>query len=742
MAVDPATLGNCLPVHLAGNSLTQGSEAQAQEQMKVKLLQSYVMDLSDQNEVLVQAMEELEREAAWKVTTLEAELQRPSLAQRPVPTEHLSGSTATQTTNSSSGRGMEQEDLGAQVASKGQLIHQLSVQRREAARSQEEARAEVLEKEAKIQELQQIITGLHQEISLKDLEAASEMQEKHLLETKIQSLQQMVSSALAPCCPESQLSCSQASELLKAELERRDAKIRSLQSQLLLQQDKGDGLAAELDAQEQRIYQLQTKQRERQAELEQKHSQIQQLEQDVEASRRLQDESQRQLAECNVRLAQVEGENEALRAHQREQLLEVEDWVASLRSSERARECLSREAAVCEREEQAAEQALLRQRAAGLQDELRKKEAAMHRLQTELQDASRLGLHSQIGRCQPCCPRKGSLCLTASKVQEAKAQLAGAEAEVVSTRSKCSAALREAAESSAALQGLQQRTAEQEATIHQLERLARARLDERQQAAEQVRSRGQIVATLRRRLGAAEEELARAEGEGQTRALLLEQLQAELRLSRESRQAELQGLRQELDACKGQQKEAQGQLRQQEAVMAAQGRDLEHQLQQCRGLQEEVRERDDTIASLRSERLAVRSRAQEAMERLRQELQATQEDLARSRQQAQQCEDKAQGLREQLAASHSQVAAGAAALRDAQSEFASYAAAHSHSDASYDRLALQATALQQRLLELEVESTVHQQRAEEAERLARDWELQLERAAEQKHSTKRGHATA
>lgn len=80
----------------------------------------------------------------------------------------------------------------------------------------------------------------------------------------------------------------------------------------------------------------------------------------------------------------------------------------------------------------------------------------------------------------------------------------------------------------------------------------------------------------------------RSPPQGQTRALLLEQLQAELRLSRESRQAELQGLRQELDACKGQQKEAQGQLRQQEAVMAAQGRDLEHQLQQCRGLQEEV----------------------------------------------------------------------------------------------------------------------------------------------------------
>ncbi|XP_077687569.1 uncharacterized protein LOC144273009 [Eretmochelys imbricata] len=43
--------------------------------MKVGLLQSYIMDLSDQNSVLVQTMEELERESEWKVATLEAELQ-------------------------------------------------------------------------------------------------------------------------------------------------------------------------------------------------------------------------------------------------------------------------------------------------------------------------------------------------------------------------------------------------------------------------------------------------------------------------------------------------------------------------------------------------------------------------------------------------------------------------------------------------------------------------------------------
>lgn len=44
-------------------------------QMKVRLLQSYVVDLSDQNNVLVQMMEELERETEWKVAALKAELQ-------------------------------------------------------------------------------------------------------------------------------------------------------------------------------------------------------------------------------------------------------------------------------------------------------------------------------------------------------------------------------------------------------------------------------------------------------------------------------------------------------------------------------------------------------------------------------------------------------------------------------------------------------------------------------------------
>ncbi|XP_039358547.1 mitotic spindle assembly checkpoint protein MAD1-like isoform X2 [Mauremys reevesii] len=300
--------------------------------MKVRLLQSYVMDLSDQNSVLVQTMEELERESEWKVATLEAELQRPFLAQRPVPTEHLSGSTAAQITVTPPQQMMEQEELRVQLASKEQLIHQLNVHLREANHSQEKSKAEVLEKEAKIRELQEIITDLHHEISLKDLEAVNQLEENHLLETTVQSLRQM------------------------------------------------------LDAQEQRIYQLQTKQTERQAELEQKCSRIQQLEQDLEASGRLQEESQRQLEECNARLVQVAGENEALRGHRLEQMLEIEKLMSRLRTWEKASGSLSCEMPAHQWEEQAE----LQQRLADVQDELRKKETAVHRLQAELRDANLL----------------------------------------------------------------------------------------------------------------------------------------------------------------------------------------------------------------------------------------------------------------------------------------------------------------------------------------------------------------
>lgn len=44
----------------------------------MRVLQSYVNDLSEQNEVLVQTVEELEREANERVELLEAKLQKTS----------------------------------------------------------------------------------------------------------------------------------------------------------------------------------------------------------------------------------------------------------------------------------------------------------------------------------------------------------------------------------------------------------------------------------------------------------------------------------------------------------------------------------------------------------------------------------------------------------------------------------------------------------------------------------------
>ena len=47
-------------------------------QARIRVLQAYVNDLSEQNEVLVQTVEELEREANERVEMLESKLQKTS----------------------------------------------------------------------------------------------------------------------------------------------------------------------------------------------------------------------------------------------------------------------------------------------------------------------------------------------------------------------------------------------------------------------------------------------------------------------------------------------------------------------------------------------------------------------------------------------------------------------------------------------------------------------------------------
>ncbi|XP_074974611.1 polyamine-modulated factor 1-binding protein 1 isoform X9 [Caretta caretta] len=899
--------------------------------MKVGLLQSYIMDLSDQNSVLVQTMEKLERESEWKVATLEAELQRPSLAQRPVPTEHLSGSTAAQIIVTPPQQIMEQEELRVQLASKEQLIHQLNVHLMEANHSKEKSKAEVLERETKIQELQEIITDLHHEISRKDSEAVNQLQEKHLLETTVQSLRQMVSSAPEshPC--ESLPSSSQTIELLKTELECRDAKVWTLQSQLLLLQDKRDGLAAELDAQEQRIYELQTKQTERQAELEQKCSRIQQLKQDLEASGRLQEESQGQLRECNVCLAQVAGENEALQGHRLEQMLEAQETknqlaeaevevvtmrnkysMAQKEAAERSEvlQSLQKDSQAQQRRTAEQDRTILTlqsqlqkhlEKHQGTEEQMTQQHQTIHALEEE---QARLQAHchhleEETGFLHARLEAQGLVLeneqtLVTSQLHHKEEQVEKLMRELLKAKAEVQAAEQKArrwedtlgqlkdslAASQVSREAAESRVQLKEGQLQGLQRKGQSLHQELKMVQREVCSRDQTIGKLRGDLKSAEEELVRAKDEGKERAtegsglkgklhqlqgdvrslqeicgerdkamveqtccvqqlqhereicisqgqeqaLLVEQQQGQLESCERARQTELEQLRarlqhlqQELDVCKGKNQDNLSHLQQRESTMERQSLDLEFLLQQCQTLKEEVfcyeevvkkqerelcqqqeqlreaqehlamakskssstessldlykkkyqaalnragelegkvqsleeelrdmssqmRECDDTIINLCSKQLVLQQemmgrRNQTAMEQLTQELHATQEELSRSLQHAHQCEQSIQGLQEQLVASQTKCLQEEETLVNVQTEFASYTATHSHSNASYESQAAVAEKLQQQLIHAEEESSKHSQRAEEYQCLVQDLKLELVRVAEQKNST-------
>ncbi|KAM7147090.1 uncharacterized protein RBU57_014191 [Macrochelys suwanniensis] len=168
--------------------------------------------------------------------------------------------------------------------------------------------------------------------------------------------------------------------------------------------------------------------------------------------------------------------------------------------------------------------------------------------------------------------------------------------------------------------------------------------------------------------------------------------------------------------------------------------------EELRDMSSQMRECDDTIFNLCSKQLVLQQemtgrRSQAAVEQLTQELHTTQEELARSLQHAHQCEQSIQGLREQLAASQTKCLDEAETLVNVQTEFASYTATHSHSNASYESQAAMAEKLQQQLLHAEAERTQHSQRAEEYQCLVQDLKLELVRVAEQKNSAMKALGT-
>uniref|UniRef100_A0A8C2BNB4 Polyamine-modulated factor 1-binding protein 1 n=1 Tax=Cyprinus carpio TaxID=7962 RepID=A0A8C2BNB4_CYPCA len=160
----------------------------------------------------------------------------------------------------------------------------------------EQPKTKVEEREALILELQDVITELHQEMSLKEQHELQQLQELLQLEARVKELQEQVqgseeyiaqlrlelaekaeSSSTTLNVASTDLTALRGTELLKSELSRRDASIQRLRQDLLHSHQARDAQSVQLDVQEQRLWDLQRQLQESQQELQRGHDRKQQL---------------------------------------------------------------------------------------------------------------------------------------------------------------------------------------------------------------------------------------------------------------------------------------------------------------------------------------------------------------------------------------------------------------------------------------------------------------------------------
>ncbi|KAL1007248.1 hypothetical protein UPYG_G00083990 [Umbra pygmaea] len=326
---------------------------------KVGVLQSFVQDLSEQNEVLIQALEAreaesrvVERRAASMHKELEKldkreepllQLQSDSLSERrlslalcPLPADFVG--TTTMFLRTLGDHADRDKDMHTQLPNQDPLLQKL----KKACLSQLEAQAAVKEREAQVQELQDTITELHQEMTRKDQDKLKQLQELHQLKSRVKLLSEQASTTdQTASCQAHHLPQQKSTELLKTELSRRDATIQRLRRDVLLSHQARDSQTAQLDVQEQRISQLQTELQQSQLEFQRGRSHREQQLRDLQTQTELTEELHTQLVEVKGRLEQVEGENEALMGFKRQLESEVERLAAEVcspQSTARTRE--------------------------------------------------------------------------------------------------------------------------------------------------------------------------------------------------------------------------------------------------------------------------------------------------------------------------------------------------------------------------------------------------------------------
>ncbi|XP_072836863.2 polyamine-modulated factor 1-binding protein 1 isoform X1 [Pogona vitticeps] len=684
-------------------------------QAKVKLLQGYVLDLTDQNDILIQAVEELESRTIEpvKMAAVESDYQRPSLALRPMPAECLPGSTATPTVSFPPRQPREQEGLRSALTLKEQRTLEPGLHQPDATWQQERAGKELLEKDANAQELQETITDLHNKISRNDVGMAGQLQPKSLLETRLHSLQQ-----------ETNISGATMARLCGLQL----PSCRSCQPRKL-----------ELDAWEWKIRELQNQKRE---EREQKRRRILDLE-----------ESHQQAEGAMVQLVVAPTETVALRSKYRLALSEVVEQREALhglweRDSHR-QQPRAEQAGLVRQSEGQAQEPLERLQSAqeqvGVQDEaiaeprggLKAAAEAQAQGKDELagKAAEGNGLRAQRH------PRQAELKALQTSRQEQEASMVEQTRVPRQLQLDKEASLRQSLSPGALLEplpgeggsGCPARQAEREDLQERLEQL--------QQELDLCKERHRDhLLRLEAREGTWEREGLEATGRLLRQCQILKDQLFYYEEVTQKQEVALSCQRereQHLQECLGQAERKASLLeisldlyRQKYQASLARGGELEDQL---RRLQEELadqaREKEEAALKLHAEHVAGE---------LARELREAQQELSQAQRLSGRCQETVQELQKQLASGHLELLEREEELAALRRDFATYKATHSCSNSSYENQLDYAEALRQKLAQAEEESAEHRRKAEEYQELLQDLKAELARVMEQETSARKG----
>ncbi|XP_067833252.1 early endosome antigen 1-like [Heptranchias perlo] len=249
--------------------------------MKLRILQSYVNDLGDQNEVLVQTIEDLEREANEKVANLDTQLQR---ADQILYEQQLKLEASKEENDH-----LRRENLDIKI-DLNTLVGAIQ-------------QAEIMQKfdfcslNLRSIPLEQIARPAFHSSTTKKSE---EILKPHLdsLKSQLLARDQMIQNLHWEL---KEALCD--NERSKDELQKREDMIQRQQNEILFLQQKKDGLLTELEAKEHRIYHLQIEQQNRETETHCRTAQQEQNELDVDC--KLLEQAQHKVQKKNVTVTEL-----------------------------------------------------------------------------------------------------------------------------------------------------------------------------------------------------------------------------------------------------------------------------------------------------------------------------------------------------------------------------------------------------------------------------------------------------